>query len=115
MGALHMSNRVGGEITFSSDFCTATVPIAWYPLVSTDVVTGTATIEITGPGDVAGITTVESDSNEVHLVVDFPLGKDARSWNVDLLQVGDRVVRPAPADAKGSRYSFTGPGGNCPP
>ena len=44
MGALHMSNRVGGEIMFSSDFCTATVPIAWYPLNSTDVVTGTATI-----------------------------------------------------------------------
>ena len=115
---LHMSNRLGGEVALTGpNGCTATVPITWYPRFDTEVVTGTATIEIDGPGDIAGLTTVESDSNEVHLVVEFPLAKIPRSWKVTLLQVGDRLVAPAPLDADpaGSQYAFTGPGGNCTP
>jgi hypothetical protein len=113
-----MSNRSGGDIVFSGiNGCTAEVPITWYPLIGGEEVRGVATIEITGPGDVAGLTTVDAEGDEVHLLAEFPLSKQPRSWNVTLLQVGDRLVAPAPLDADppGSQYSFTGPGGNCTP
>jgi hypothetical protein len=99
-----MSNSITDQ-TFSQ--CSSGGTVVWTPSPG-ESISGTGTVEILGP-TMAGTQTVAVSGNEVRLPLTFAWGAGDRNWLITLTSVDGRPVRPAPAGANGSQFSYTAP------